>query len=75
MTADPRADVNRRAAELFATIDDYDEQDFITGIDAWPPNCRPRTPTACSTAPAPGTPGGTRTRPSRSTARRSTSAA
>jgi tetratricopeptide repeat protein len=34
MTTDPRADVNRRAAELFATIDDYEEQDFIAAIDA-----------------------------------------
>ena len=34
MTADPRADVNRRAAVLFATIDDYEEQDFIDTIDA-----------------------------------------
>jgi Tetratrico peptide repeat len=34
MTADPRADVNRRAAALFATIDDYKEQDFIDAADA-----------------------------------------
>ncbi|HTW04201.1 MAG TPA: tetratricopeptide repeat protein [Streptosporangiaceae bacterium] len=33
MTADPRADVNRRAAALFATIDDHEEQDFIAAID------------------------------------------
>jgi tetratricopeptide (TPR) repeat protein len=34
MTADPHADVNHRAAALFATIDDYEEQDFIAAIDA-----------------------------------------
>ena len=34
MTADPHADVNHRAAALFATIDDHDEQDFIAAIDA-----------------------------------------
>jgi Tetratrico peptide repeat len=34
MTADLRSDVNRRAAALFATIDDYEEQDFIAAADA-----------------------------------------
>ena len=34
MTADLRDDVNHRAAALFATIDDYEEQDFIAAIDA-----------------------------------------
>jgi len=34
MTADLRADVNRRAAALFATIDDHEEPDFIASIDA-----------------------------------------
>lgn len=29
-----RDDVNRRAAAMFAAIDDYEEQDFIAGIDA-----------------------------------------
>jgi hypothetical protein len=31
--ADLRADVNRRAAAIFAAIDDYPEEDFIAGID------------------------------------------
>jgi tetratricopeptide (TPR) repeat protein len=31
--ADLRADVNRRAAAIFAAIDDYQEEDFIAGID------------------------------------------
>jgi hypothetical protein len=34
MTADLKADVNRRAAALFAAIDDYDEADFLAAIDA-----------------------------------------
>ena len=34
MTADQSADVNRRAAAVFAAIDDYEEQDFLTTIDA-----------------------------------------
>ncbi len=34
MTAALKADVNRRAAALFAAIDDYEEADFIAGIDA-----------------------------------------
>jgi len=34
MTADPQADINHRAAALFATIDDYEEQDFIAAVDA-----------------------------------------
>jgi Tetratrico peptide repeat len=33
-SASQRADVNRRAAALFAAIDDYQEQDFIAEIDA-----------------------------------------
>ncbi len=32
--ADQRADVNRRAAAIFAAIDDYEEQDFMAEIDA-----------------------------------------
>jgi hypothetical protein len=32
-TADLRADVNRRAAAIFAAIDDYREEDFIAAID------------------------------------------
>jgi Tetratrico peptide repeat len=32
--ADLRADVNRRAAAIFASIDDYEEPEFITEIDA-----------------------------------------
>ncbi|GAA1987697.1 tetratricopeptide repeat protein [Catenulispora subtropica] len=34
MTADLKADVNRRAAALFAAIDDYEEADFLSAIDA-----------------------------------------
>jgi hypothetical protein len=33
-SAGDRDDVNRRAAAMFAAIDDYEEQDFIAGIDA-----------------------------------------
>jgi hypothetical protein len=32
--ADLRADVNRRVADMFAGIDDYQEHAFIAGIDA-----------------------------------------
>ncbi|MEY9889037.1 tetratricopeptide (TPR) repeat protein [Catenulispora sp. MAP5-51] len=34
MTADLKADVNRRVAALFAAIDDYDEERFIAEVDA-----------------------------------------
>jgi hypothetical protein len=34
MTADLKADVNRRVAALFAAIDDYDEPSFLAEIDA-----------------------------------------
>ncbi|MFL6114653.1 MAG: tetratricopeptide repeat protein [Catenulispora sp.] len=34
MTADLKADVNRRAAALFAAIDDYDEAGFLAAVDA-----------------------------------------
>jgi len=34
MTADLKADVNRRVAALFAAIDDYDEPAFLAAIDA-----------------------------------------
>lgn len=34
MTADLKTDVNRRAAALFAAIDDYDEPAFLAAIDA-----------------------------------------
>jgi hypothetical protein len=33
-TGDPRADVNRRAAAIFANIDDYQEQVFLAEINA-----------------------------------------
>ncbi len=33
-TGDPRADVNRRAAAIFADIDDYQEQVFLAEINA-----------------------------------------
>ena len=33
-SAGDRDDVNRRAAAMFAAIDDYEEQDFLAGIDA-----------------------------------------
>ena len=34
MTADLKADVNRRVAAVFAAIDDYDEEKFIAEVDA-----------------------------------------
>lgn len=34
VTPDARADVNRRAAALFAAIDDHSEADFLAAIDA-----------------------------------------
>jgi tetratricopeptide (TPR) repeat protein len=34
MTADRKADVNRRAAALFAAIGDYDEEKFLAEVDA-----------------------------------------
>jgi hypothetical protein len=66
-TGDPCADVNRRAAAIFADIDDYQEQVFLAEINALAAELRPTILTACSTAPAPKIPGATPSRPSRFT--------